>query len=79
MSDVTKPRPASATPQASHEKSNATTVCRKATPEETRALLGKGWIVPVPRPQASPAKNSPPPASEPQAAPQADKGIERKP
>lgn len=63
MSNVTKPRPASSTPQASHEKPKVTTVCRKATPEETRAWLGRGLIICVPRPQTSPAKNATQPAS----------------
>jgi len=70
MSDVTKPRPASATPQAAQQKPKAATVCRAATPEETRAWLGRGWIVPVPRPQASPKEKS---------TTQADKVTEPKP
>jgi len=42
---------------------------RKATPEETKALFGKGFVMPVPRPQTSSPKNSEPPRSEQQAKP----------
>ncbi len=63
MSKVTKPRSASSTPQAAQQKPKATSRCRVASREETRAWLGAGIIVPVPRPQAPPAKKATQPAS----------------
>lgn len=57
MSNVIKP-------PASQGKPRVATVCRRATPEETRALLGKGWLVPVPRPQKPSPGNTVPTAGQ---------------
>lgn len=56
MSNVIKP-------PASQGKPKVATECRDATPEETRALLGRGWVIPVPRPQ-KPSSGPPPPTVE---------------